>query len=54
MAAAVVRGGTEIVASVVRGQAEIHRPYGGVVPELASRDHVRTVSDVVEAALQRS
>jgi N6-L-threonylcarbamoyladenine synthase len=54
MAAAVVRGGTEIVASVVRGQAEVHRPYGGVVPELASRDHVRTVSDVVEAALQQS
>jgi N6-L-threonylcarbamoyladenine synthase len=54
MAAAVVRGGTEIVASVVRGQAEVHRPYGGVVPELASRDHVRTVSEVVGAALQQS
>ena len=54
MAAAVVRGRTEIVASVVRGQAEVHRPYGGVVPELASRDHVRTVSEVVEAALQQS
>jgi N6-L-threonylcarbamoyladenine synthase len=54
MAAAVVRGGTEIVASVIRGQAEVHRPYGGVVPELASRDHVRTVSDVVEAALRQA
>jgi N6-L-threonylcarbamoyladenine synthase len=54
MAAAVVRGGTEIVASVVRGQAEVHRPYGGVVPELASRDHVRTVSEVVEAALRQA
>ncbi len=51
MAAAVVRRGREIVASVVRGQAEVHRPYGGVVPELASRDHVRTVSAVVKAAL---
>jgi len=51
MAAAVVRGGHEIVSSVVRGQAEVHEPYGGVVPELASRDHVRTVSDVVSAAL---
>jgi len=51
MAAAIVRRGTEIVSSVVRGQAEVHQPYGGVVPELASRDHVRTVFEVVEAAL---
>jgi N6-L-threonylcarbamoyladenine synthase len=51
MAAAVVRGGREILASVVHGQAEVHGPYGGVVPELASRDHVRSVSDVVARAL---
>jgi N6-L-threonylcarbamoyladenine synthase len=50
MAAAVVRDGHEIVSSIVHGQAAVHEPYGGVVPELASRDHVRTVSDVVEAA----
>jgi N6-L-threonylcarbamoyladenine synthase len=54
MAAAVVRGGTEILSSVVRGQIEIHEPYGGVVPELASRDHVRSVSAVVEAALTQA
>jgi len=54
MAAAVVRGGREILSSVVRGQAEIHEPYGGIVPELASRDHVRCVSAVVEAALERA
>jgi len=51
MAAAVVRRGREIVSSVVHGQAHVHRPYGGVVPELASRDHVRSVSEVVAAAL---
>jgi N6-L-threonylcarbamoyladenine synthase len=51
MAAAVLRGGREILSSVVHGQAEVHAPYGGVVPELASRDHVRVVSAVVEAAL---
>jgi N6-L-threonylcarbamoyladenine synthase len=51
MAAAVVRGGREILSSQVHGQADVHRPYGGVVPELASRDHVRAVSAVVEAAL---
>jgi N6-L-threonylcarbamoyladenine synthase len=54
MAAAVVRGDSEIVSSVVHGQAEVHRPYGGVVPELASRDHVRSVSDVVSAALAQA
>jgi len=51
MAAAVVRDGSEILASVVHGQAQVHGPYGGVVPELASRDHVRSVSDVVAEAL---
>ena len=54
MAAAVVRGANEIVSSVVHGQAEVHRPYGGVVPELASRDHARTVSHVVSAALEQA
>ena len=51
MAAAVVRGGTEILSSVIHGQTDVHSPYGGVVPELASRDHVRAVSVVVAAAL---
>jgi N6-L-threonylcarbamoyladenine synthase len=51
MAAAVVRRGCEILSSSVREQLDVHRPYGGVVPELASRDHVRVVSGVVEAAL---
>jgi N6-L-threonylcarbamoyladenine synthase len=51
MAAAVLRGDREILASVVHGQVELHRPYGGVVPELASRDHARCVSSVVAAAL---
>ncbi len=51
MAAALVRGGDEIVASTIRAQVEVHEPYGGVVPELASRDHLRGVVPVVEAAL---
>jgi tRNA N6-adenosine threonylcarbamoyltransferase len=51
MAAAVVRGGREIASSCVHGQDAVHRPYGGVVPELASRDHVRAVHQVVERAL---
>jgi N6-L-threonylcarbamoyladenine synthase len=51
LAAALVRGDGEIVASSVHGQDDVHRPYGGVVPELASRDHVRAISGVVESAL---
>ena len=54
MAAAVVRSGTEVLASVVASQTEVHKPYGGVVPELASRDHVRSVSAVVDAALTQA
>lgn len=51
MAAAVLRGGREILSSRIHGQSAVHAPYGGVVPELASRDHVRVVSEVVEQAL---
>jgi N6-L-threonylcarbamoyladenine synthase len=54
MAAAIVRDGTEVLASRVRSQLELHRPYGGVVPELASRDHVGAVSQVVRAALEQA
>ena len=54
MAAAVVHRGREIVASCVQSQDDVHRPYGGVVPELASRDHARWVSQVVERALERA
>ena len=54
LAAAVVRDGREVLASSIRGQAHVHRPYGGVVPELASRDHARSVSEVVASALQEA
>ena len=54
MAAAVVRGGREILSSVVSSQVEVHSPYGGVVPELASRDHARVVSQVAEEALKEA
>ncbi|MBW2268416.1 MAG: tRNA (adenosine(37)-N6)-threonylcarbamoyltransferase complex transferase subunit TsaD [Deltaproteobacteria bacterium] len=54
MAAAVVRDGREILSSCVHGQADVHGPYGGVVPELASRDHTRAVSRVVANALSEA
>jgi N6-L-threonylcarbamoyladenine synthase len=54
LAAAVVRDGREVLASVVQSQDAIHAPYGGVVPELASRDHVRHLQRTVASALERA
>ena len=54
LAAAVVRDGREILSSVVQSQDAVHAPYGGVVPELASRDHVRHLHGTVERALERA
>jgi N6-L-threonylcarbamoyladenine synthase len=54
MAAAVVRSGRHVLSSVVSSQHDVHAPYGGVVPELASRDHARVVSAVAEAALSEA
>lgn len=50
-AAAVVRCGRETLSNVVASQIALHAPFGGVVPELASREHLRAVVPVVEAAL---
>src|SRR5690606_28206656 len=52
-AAAVVDESGRVYADVVRSQVKLHAPYGGVVPELASRDHMRAVSLVVREALDR-
>jgi N6-L-threonylcarbamoyladenine synthase len=51
-AAAVVRGGRTILSSVVASQIDEHRRYGGVVPEVASRQHILAMSAVVEEALR--
>jgi N6-L-threonylcarbamoyladenine synthase len=53
-AAAVVAGGRRILSSVVASQVEIHRKYGGVVPELASREHLRQIVPVVREALEQA
>ena len=53
-AAAVVEDGRRILSSVVSSQITIHRPYGGVVPELASRQHVKVIIPVISQALQRA
>ncbi len=49
-AAAVVENGARILSSVVLSQIDIHHPYGGVVPELASRKHIEAIVPVVDEA----
>jgi tRNA N6-adenosine threonylcarbamoyltransferase len=49
--AAVVRSGQQILSNVVASQIATHQPYGGVVPELASREHLRAIIPVVRQAL---
>jgi len=50
-AAAVVRSGEQLISNVVASQIATHKPYGGVVPELASREHLRAIVPVVRQAL---
>jgi N6-L-threonylcarbamoyladenine synthase len=53
-AAAVVRAGGEVLANVVASQMKLHANYGGVVPELASREHLRNIVPVVRAAMKQA
>jgi N6-L-threonylcarbamoyladenine synthase len=53
-AAAVVEDGRHILSNVVSTQAEIHAPYGGVVPELASRHHLENIVPVIQGAMAES
>lgn len=50
-AAAVVEDGTNILSNVINTQIELHKLYGGVVPEIASRKHIENISAVVDKAL---
>ena len=53
-AAAVIRDGCEIVSSVISSQIKTHEKFGGVVPELASREHLDKIVPIVEEALSRA
>src|SRR5680860_912695 len=52
--AAVVKDGKEILSSVISSQNEIHKKYGGVVPEIASRKHIEMIDIVVKEALLKA
>jgi N6-L-threonylcarbamoyladenine synthase len=53
-AAAVLQDGRTILANVVSSQDQVHGPYGGVVPELASRQHIKSVLPIVDEALRKA
>ncbi len=52
--AAVVRDGREILSNVVASQIALHRPYGGVVPELASRHHLEVIDTIIAESLNEA
>jgi N6-L-threonylcarbamoyladenine synthase len=53
-AAAIVRDGREILSSVIASQIDIHKGFGGVVPELASREHLDKIVPIVEEAFEKA
>ncbi len=53
-AASVIENGRSMLSSVIATQIEIHKKYGGVFPEVASRQHIRTIYAVIEQALQQA
>ena len=53
-AAAVVKNGREVLSNVISSQIEIHKLYGGVVPEIASRKHIEKINQVIEEALKEA
>ncbi len=53
-AAAVIKDGKTVLSNIVASQIDIHKEYGGVVPELASRKHVESIIPVIEEALTKA
>ena len=51
---AIVKNGTEEIATVISSQIDIHKEYGGVVPEIASRHHVKNITIVLEECLEKA
>ena len=50
----IVKNGTEELATVVSSQIDVHKEFGGVVPEIASRHHVKNITIVLEECLQKA
>ncbi len=52
--AAVVKDGTEVLSSIISSQNDFHAKYGGIVPEIASRKHIESISPVIKEAMERA
>ena len=52
--ASIVKNGREVLSNVINSQIEIHKQFGGVVPEIASRNHIEAISSVVEEAIKQA
>ena len=53
-AASVVKNGRTVLSNVISSQIELHKLYGGVVPEIASRKHIEKINQVIEEALSEA
>ena len=53
-AASVVKNGRTVLSNVISSQIEIHKLYGGVVPEIASRNHIERINQVIQEALDEA
>lgn len=53
-AASVVKNGREVLSNIISSQIELHKLYGGVVPEIASRKHIEKINQVIEEALEKA
>lgn len=53
-AAAVVKNGRTVLSNIISSQIELHKLYGGVVPEIASRKHIEKINQVIEEALKEA
>ena len=49
--ASIIKDGVEEIATIISSQIDIHKAYGGVVPEIASRNHVKNITIVLEECL---
>ena len=52
--ASIIKNGSKEISTVVLSQMDIHKQYGGVVPEIASRHHIRNITLVLEETLQKA
>lgn len=52
--ASIVKNGRQVMSNVIHSQIAIHQPYGGVVPEIASRDHIKKIGNIVDQAFQEA